>query len=221
MVDLTELDGVGAARRGYLQEAGYDDFESIAEADHEELAEDIDVPEDTALELVVQSQNLVAEEDDDVEEEEEMQTISDELEDLTEDEDDDDEDVSEDGDVEKVVEDEDTGPGVQTEDGIRFTVTFEGGLSHDTFFDAVMRQRLDMYKRNITGVEAFDHALEEMRHDAGNSITLTMNPFQLNNLHNSVKQRMISYKGNNLIDEMDALDDIMEQIEEVREEHVR
>jgi len=59
MAELEDLDGVGPTRAERLSEAGYGDMEALAAADHEELAEEADVPEDTALEFVVQAQNVV------------------------------------------------------------------------------------------------------------------------------------------------------------------
>jgi hypothetical protein len=236
-VDLTELDGVGPARSGDLEEAGYDDFETIADADHEALAEEAEIPEDTALDFVVQSQNIVAEEDAEVEEsqpvteevaeaveeaedeeveaEEAVEELPDEEEFEEEFEEDDAEaDDDEPESASETVEDE--GP---TEYG--FSVTFESGLEYDTFFDAVMSQRSTMLQSNRTGTEAFDHALEQMRNGGMDEpVELEMTEAELNNLHNSVRQTTISYKGDNLIDHMDALNNILDQVNEARDEHL-
>jgi predicted RecB family nuclease len=221
MVDLTELNGVGPARSGYLEEAGYEDFETIADADNEQLAEDVDIPEDTALELIVQSQNIVAEQEAEVTSsgsqpttisEELDEELEEEVEDLEEEVEDLEEEVEEE--VEEEAEPEDDGP-------ITFEIEFEQSLSYDTFFDSVMQQRMTMYQTNRTGVEAFNYALGQMRNNTVDEpVTLELTEDQLNDLHNSVRQKIIDYKGNNLIDHMDALKQIMTQIEEVRSEHL-
>lgn len=219
MVDFTELDGVGPARSDYLEEAGYDTFEAVAEADNEVLAEDVDIPEDTALELVVQSQNIVAEQEAEVEERE-PDTITDEIEEAQPDEQDSEEEpapVSEedsDSDAETVEEEDEDAE-------IVFSIAFTDSLEYDTFFDSVMAQRMTMYRTNRTGVEAFDHALDQMRDgSAEEPVEMSLEEDQLNDLHNSVRQKIIAYKGDNLIDHMDALKSVMTQIEEVRSEHL-
>lgn len=233
MVDLTELDGVGPARSEDLAEAGYDDFETLADADPEALAEEAEIPEDTALDFVVQSQNLVAEQEAEVEEDE-PESITEEVEEAVEAEEaveelpdeeefaeelEEDDEITEDepeseGDDSEVVEDE--GPAEY-----EFEVEFESGLEYDTFFDAVMSQRSTMLQSNRTGTEAFDQALEQMRTGGmSEPVELSMTAEQLNDLHNSVRQTTISYKGNNLIDHMDALNSILDQINETRDEHL-
>lgn len=200
--DLTELNGVGPARSDYLAEAGYETFEEIGDADNEQLAEDVDIPEDTALELIVQSQNMAAEQDAEVETEA-PKSVTEEVEEAI-DEGEDDPDESEDG-----------------PDEYNFTITFGSGLAYDTFFDAAMSQRSKMLQSNRSGADAFDHALEQMRNGGMDEpVELEMNEEQLNNLHNSVRQTTISYKGNNLIDHMDALNNVLDQINEVRDEHL-
>lgn len=214
MVDLTELNGVGPARSDYLTEAGYEDFETIAEADNEQLADDVDIPEDTALELIVQSQNIVAEREAEVEEDE-PDTISDELEKEIEEEVE--EDVEEEVEaVEEVEEVEEDGSGP-----ITFEIEFSAALEYDTFFDSVMQQRMKMYRSNRTGVEAFDEAIGQMRSGSDDEpVKMNMTEAQLNDLHNSVHRMIIDYKGDNLIDHMDALKQVMSQIEAVRSEHL-
>ena len=230
MVDLTELNGVGPARSESLEEAGYDDFETLADADAEQLAEDAEITEDKALDFIVQSQNIVAEEEAEVEESkpvteevaeaveesEDEEDVEVEEETITVDRDEGESDDAED-EPEPEAEPEDDGPDV-----IEFELTFDEELEFDTFFDAVMGQRATMLRSNRDGVDAFDHALDQMRASSGvgATIELEMEEGQLNDLHNCVRQKMIAYKGDNLIDHMDALKAVLNDINDVRDEHL-
>jgi hypothetical protein len=227
MVDLTELDGVGPARSESLEEAGYEDFASLAEADPEALAEDAEITEDKALDFIVQSQNIVAEQDAEVEE---SKPVTQEVADAVEEAEDEEDEVEVEEDTISVKEGEDkdeaeSEPEPEPEDNgpevIEFELTFEEALEYDTFFDAVMSQRATMLRTNRDGADAFDHALEQMRgKEVGDSVELEMTEPQLNGLHNSVREMTVSYKGDNLIDHMDALKRVLNRINEVRSEHL-
>jgi hypothetical protein len=224
MVDLTELDGVAEGRAENLQEAGYESVEDLVDADPEEIAEEVNyLPEDTALNLIVQSQNLIAEEEAEVEEDEPT-SVTEEVADAVEEEpevEEEEETVEED--TEDSDEEEEETIEEDSEDGpIAFELTFEEALAYDTFFDAVMGQRSSMLQSNRDGVDVFDHALDQMRQSAGADATveLEMTEAQLNDLHNSVRQTMIAYKGDNLIDHMDALQRVLSDINDVRDEHL-
>lgn len=232
--DLTELDGVAEGRAENLTEAGYESVEDLVDADAGEISEEVSyLPEDTALELIVQAQNIVAEEDAEVEES--QPSITEEVEEAVEEETSDDEESEPDPITEEDVAE---GEGVPLSEEEReeqesenepepedeefdFSIAFETGLEYDTFFDAVMGQRSKMLRSNRSGVEAFDHALEQMR-DGGmdEPVELTMTEQELNDLHNSVRQTTIEYKGDNLIDHMDALNSVLADINEVRDEYL-
>lgn len=241
MVELTELDGVAEGRAENLTEAGYESVEDLVDADPEEVADEVSyLPEDTALELVVQAQNITAEEDAEVEE---SQPVTEEVAEAVEEADDSDEaeealeelpdeeefeEEFEDDEVDEADEQDDADSGEPesasetTPDEIAFELTFDEELEYDTFFDAVMGQRATMLRSNRSGVDAFDHALDQMRASkgVGATIELTMEEGQLNDLHNCVRQTMIAYKGDNLIGHMDALQEVLNDINEVRDEHL-
>jgi hypothetical protein len=223
MVDLTELDGVGPARSGYLEEAGYDDFQNIADADPEKLAEEVEMPEDTALELVVQSQNIVAEDESDGVTESEPDSITQEVEESleaqVEEEADEVEEELEEPDVEESEVEPSEDPVDAGPEEYEFTISFESGLQYDTFFDSVMAQRSKMLRSNRDGVDAFDHALEQMR-QGSDEVTLQMTEAQLNDLHNCVRQKTVDYKGDNLIEHMDELKQVLNQVNEARNEYL-
>ena len=218
MVELTDLNGVAEGRAENLTEAGYESVEDLVDADAATVAESVNyLPEDTALELIVQAGNIVAEEESDGVVEDEP-SITEEVEEAVEDvEEESEEEVDElEEEVEELEEESEPEP-----DTIDFAITFDEGLEYDTFFDAVMEQRSSMLRTNRSGVEAFDHALEQMRDGGINSpVELSLEKQQLNDLHNCVRQKKISYKGDNLIDHMDALQEVMNQIDDVREEYL-
>jgi hypothetical protein len=200
------------------------------------------LPEDTALELVVQAENIIEEEKAEVVEDEPA-TITEEVEEAVDEatsnsgqadgsetssnyetistngsEDSGEPDSASDNEeeVEEDSLDEDDGPRT-----IAFQISFESGLEYDTFFDAVMGQRATMLRTNRTGVETFEHALKQMRNGGMvEPVELSMTEAQLNGLHNSVREKIIDYKGDNLIDHMDALQQVMNQIDDVRSEEL-
>lgn len=59
MAELNDIDGLGPARSESLEDAGYESLEDLAEADSQSVADEANVPEDTALSFIVQAQNRV------------------------------------------------------------------------------------------------------------------------------------------------------------------
>lgn len=229
MDDLTDLDGVATGRADNLAEAGYETIADLAEADAETVAENVNyLPEDTALDLIVQSQNIVAEDEADIEE---SQPVTEEVADAIDGSGSGEEvNVSESGEAdpeatpETIDEEESEDEEEELEDVVEsyeFEVEFNAALEYDTFFDAVMAQRSKMLRTNRSGVEAFDHALDQMREGGTDEpVSLSMTENQLNDLHNSVRQKSVEYKGDNLIDHMDALNSVLNQINEARDDHL-
>jgi len=216
-MDLTDLDGVGPARSESLAEAGYASVEAVAEADPDVLADDADVPDDTALDFVVQAQNLVegdASEDaeDDAEESEESDgPLPGEL--AQEDSVDTDADESED---EAEAEESDE---VEEEPVYELTVN----LRTDTHYDAYMTALLNAYERRSGShqptLDAIATVLDDARYNNG-EVTHELTAFELNSMHAAVSQQVTDYKGQNMIDHMDAMRDLLEQVNEVREEEL-
>lgn len=196
--DFEELTGVGPARSERLEEAGYQDFEEVAESDPEVLAEEIDVTGDRALELVVQTTNLVGERDAEVDESPEG-TVS--------------EQVGSDGGVEEGV---DTSPVSRDGEDITFTIEFESPEAYDSFYQTLLEQRLANQRSNRDS-DDFEQVLSQLRAGSPHSgVELSLSEGQLNELHNSVRQNIIEYKGGSLIEYMEALQSVMDQIEVVR-----
>lgn len=222
-MELTDIKGIGPARSESMQEAGYGSVKSVAEVDdHEDFAEAIDVPADTALEFIVQAENMVEEAAAEVESSE-PGTISEQIDEATEEQDSDEEDESQEVEVAEEEEEpaiaakEDEGP----PDEIDFSIEFETDLEFDVFFDATMEEKMSIIRANRTGVEEYEHVLEQMRYGSPEqAVDFTLTPSELNNLHNTVRQKSIDYKGKNLIDHMDAMKRILTRIDEVRSEHL-
>lgn len=222
MSDLTELDGVGPTRSERLEEEGYQEVTDVASADHEDLAEDIDVPEDTALEFVVQAQNLIQvpetiEEEDEPENTEfdlEPKDVSDEV-DETEDEEEEvveaEEDSLSDEEIEEVVEEE-------IEEEYSVTLSFNERLEYDTFHDAVMSRWQDVYTSRQGAADALRKCLDGL--DSHDSVSYELTESELNELHSAVSQQTTRYQGDNLIDQMDALNRVQEELDEQRREHL-
>jgi hypothetical protein len=209
MVDLTEIKGVGPARSDSLNEAGYEDFSSLADTDPAELAADADIPEDTALDFIVQSQNILAEREASITE---SRSVTEQVEAATE---------EPEPEPEPEVEEEPEPEPEPEPELIEFSLSFEDGLEYDTFYYALMQQRMSILRTNRTGIEPFNHCLDELRGAAaGESISLSLERDGLNNLHNAVRSTITSYKGDNLIDHMDALKRVLVQINDVRDEHL-
>ena len=211
---LTDLDGVGPARRNSLQDEGYEDFESIAEADHEVLAEEVDIPEDTALEFVVQAQNLVAS-DDSEESENDSEEAQDDAEEVSE------EDGPLPGDLPDSSEngDEDTSEKYSDESGDEvYELVID--LETDVHYDAYIMALLSAYERRHNShqptLDAINEVLDDARYNTG-EVSHELTPFELNSMHAAVSQQVTEYKGQNMIAHMEAMRDVLEQVNEVRE----
>lgn len=227
MVELQDLSGVGESREENLREEGYETPADLAEADPDELADSVNyLPDDTALELVVQAQNIV--EEDEAEVTEETPSVTEEVEEALGAE----EALEESPDGEDLVEEfaaepapdeeEEPAPDEEATDTIVFELTFDTALEYDTFFDSVMAQRVTMLRTNRDGISVFDSVLDQMRSGKGvdSVVELEMEEGELNNLHSCVRETMVGYKGNNLIDHMDALKSVLNDINDVRNEHL-
>jgi predicted RecB family nuclease len=211
--DLQEIDGVGPAREERLIDAGYETYEDLAEADHEVLADEIQrLPEDSALDVVVQAQNLAdlqdaeVEEGPDVEEEPTEEEIEEELDDLEEE-------------LDEELNEEEGEPADGGEDTLELTLSFGSSHEYDTFYHTLIEQRCALKRTNRSGVESYERMLESMRKTADDGeFTVAVNEDELNEIHNAVLEQRISYQGENLIDYMDALRAVEESINDVREE---
>lgn len=213
--DFTEIDGVGPAREEKLNDAGYETYDELAEADYEELADEIQrFPEDSALEVVVQAQNLADLQEAEVEADDDG---DDESEELTDEEVE--EELNELEDVVEEVEEED-----ENEDGeelYEVSIDLEVGDEYDTLYHTIIEQRCTLERTNRKGVETYGTLLSELRTTAdGEEVVFTLTADELNNLHNAVLEQRMDYQGDNLIDYMDALRRVENKINNSREKYL-
>lgn len=221
MVDaeLTDLDGIGPARSDSLAEAGYPDVETLAEADHEALAEEVEISEDQAVGFVVQAENAVAEAEAEVEEAE-PESVTEEIESELEEDEADEETVPET--LDEAEDDSEDEPEPEPEDEVySFTLEPETALQYDVLFAAVMRGKETMLQANRTNTQLFDDLLDQMRSaDVGDTIELEADADGLNGLHNHVRKLAVEYQGNNLIDHMNAMKAVQNQVNDVRRDRL-
>jgi len=222
--DLQEIDGVGPSREDDLNEAGYETYSDLAEADHEELAEEINrLSEDKALSLVVQGQNLADLEEADVEESEAEDGSEDEEVEEVEPEEalnelpDENELEEELNDLEEDLEEEESEPEEEEETSYEVLLDFEGTNEYDTFYHTLIEERCALRRTNRTGVDTYDNLLASMRAiDVDGEFTVEMTADELNDLHNAVMEQRYDYQGENLIDYMDALRAVETDLNEIR-----
>lgn len=208
MTDFTEIDGVGPSRAEDLDER-FDSFEELAEADHEELAEMLPmVSQDSALDFVVQAQNIVSGGEDDAEGE-----TSDEDEESTE-------DVSP-ADVSDMAEagesDEESSEPESSEDE-SFDETVEmTDLEQDLVVAAVVGDVANVYNSNPPRKAAGMKLLEQLRTQDGGEVTFDgITRMELNTLHSAVRQLKNEFQGRNIIEYMDALANVERRVNEIR-----
>lgn len=205
MTDFEELDGVGPARSDSIVDAGYESMDELANADHDSLAEEIGVPEDTALEFVVQAQNVV---EDDEDASADAEDDSDEADPLPADLAEPDESGAADS------EEDDTD---ESDEYYELVVDLDTDLHYDVYMDALLNAYERRYGSHQPKIDATAKVLDDARYNSG-EVSHELTEYELNNLHAAVTQQEKDYKGNNMIDHMDAMLDIVDQVNEVRNE---
>jgi len=267
MVELTDLDGVASGRAENLQEAGYESVEDVAAADAEVMGEVVNyLPQDTALSLIVQAQDMIEEaEEDDASEESALDGDGSITEEISEAADETSEAIEEEGEalspdealeeldeeldeelkeeVESVVEEVDVEaleeeldeleeevepepassdePEPEPSGDIVFELTLETPMQYDTLYDCVMDQRATLIRTNRDGVDAFSEVLDIVRQASyGETVELSMDEGTLNDFHNAVRKKGVEYKGDNLIEHMDAINKVLNQVNTAREENL-
>lgn len=217
--DLEEIDGVGPARSDSMDEMGYSTYADLAQVDNEQLAEDIpNLSEDRALEIIVQAQNLAELEEAEVSESDEGEE-TDESDSEPVDAGFDDSPSAEDeidSDADESVSDEsDDYP-----ESVEVDVSFDNETQYDTFFNAVFETR-NNYIRTNRGeqVESFERVLDSTRDTTPESgISVEMEPQELHDLHNEIKQQVMDYRGKGMMEQHDELQNVLNAVDEVREE---
>lgn len=222
MSDVTDIDGIGPSRAETLAENGYETVGDVADADPDELVEIDGVSEERALEFVVEAGNLREDDGDESDESEGDEfdltpaEVSDEVEEA-EDSSDDVESASDDGDEESPTDDEET---AEDESGPPYSVevTFDSKLQFHTFHSAVMRHHERHFSGNQPVADAMQKVLDEL--DSFESLSVELTEEELNALHSAITQQRTSYKGNNLIEHMDAMQVVLETVNDDRREYL-
>lgn len=223
MVNVTDIKGVGPSKAENLEEEGYESVEDIAQADPDNLSEISGISEDRALEYMVSAGDLLdAESQDDSEQGEEA---SDEF-DLTPDEVGEELESEEDGLPEVEVVEDDEGDSGESPDesedaedepeSYTVSVDFNTRMQYHTFHAAIMRYHETQYTSNQPKADAMQMVLDGL--ESGDGVEYEVSEEEFNTLHTAVKQCRTDYQGNNLIDHMDALNEVEEQINDQRRE---
>lgn len=220
--DFQAIDGVGPAREEHFVDEGYEAYADLAEADPSVLSEQIDnLPEDSALEIVVQAQNLTdlgeaeVEENPEVEETETITESSDGTEVVMDVEGDEGEDVEEDVESQSASESE-TETETETH-SLKLTIASEG--QYDAMYDTLLSYRQTLIGRNSDEVERYTDYIDELR-DAVVEDTLEyeMTAEEINSLHNAIRQKRLDYQGANLHDQLAPARELETKFNNQREE---
>ena len=208
--DLTELDGVAETRQEKLNDSGYETYADLAEGDPAKISDSINrLTEDAALDLVVQSQNMVELEEAEVSSsEDETNEVVEAAEEVIEETVDKEEES-----VEENVENSESGAETYTVE-----LLFEDSLEYDTFYHTLIEERCDLKRTHRSGLETYEKMLSSMRGATVNEeFSVEMTEDELNDLHNAILEQRISYQGENLIDYMDALRRVENKVNAIRE----
>lgn len=205
-VDFTNVNGVGGTLNERLHDNGYEDYEDVLEADTDELTELKSVTEDRAMALLVYAEDQHSESEDSEDSTEEAGEAEE-----VEEEDVDSETVEETEDVEAhPTEDESQD---SSEEG--YSISFNPSpRQREILTMALMEQLTELKSRNRARADATDDLLVELRD--GYDITVTEE--ELNAFYSALRKRRKKYKGNNHVDLMNQTGELLDRVQEVREE---
>jgi hypothetical protein len=223
--NFQKIDGVGQAREESLISGGYEEFEDLAQADASELSNTISrLPEDSALEMIVQAQNLTELENASVTEnpsietgtETENNTTSDEQITVSETRSEETGMTSEESN-ETVTEN--TNTSIDSQNDYTITISIESDRQYDALYDTLISYRQKLIRTNRQGVSRADEYLDKLRSASVDSvIELSVSEDELNSLHNIVKQNRVSYQGKNYSEQLRGIREIEDEINNQRRE---
>jgi len=208
MVELEDINGVGASRAEDLREMGYESVEDVSKANPEDLTALSRVAEDKAIEMVVDAENILEDEEDDDEDTEDDDgtiTLDEEL--YTE------EMVEEERPSEEVAEVVEEEPAEER----LFELSLDlDSLEHEVLIAALIEAYTNLRSRNVSRSDACHSVLVKLR----DSFTLSLTEDELNAMHAAMRQRRLSYQGNNHVDMMTTARGIEDRISALREEEL-
>jgi len=210
MADFKKLDGVGPSRYEQLDER-FGSFEALANADYEELAEEIDrLSEDKALDIIVQAQNEVGRMEEEAEDDEDDDLSPEEVSELAEEVDTADESDGVEGDDGTVEEDDESAETVDLELEL-------SPLQYDLTVAALVGDIATVYNSNPPRYEAGMDLLESLREKSDGSVTIEgVDRMQMNTLHAALRQLKNQYRGENIIEFMDELAEVEQAVDRQR-----
>lgn len=201
--DFTELDNVGPAREEKFTELGYDEYTDLAEVEPATLADEVSrLPEDSALEIIVQAQNLAELETAEVEEN--PDSDPDPSETVTVDGEDDSGTVESDtvNVTEKVVEADETVVGESGDDGEdvhELRLEIETVNEYHAMYACLLSYRRKLIGTNQSGVGQAEDVLEQLQESVvGDELVVSMEASGINDLHNALLQYRLDCQGKNM-----------------------
>jgi len=230
MSDLQEIDGVGPAREEALKENGFETYADLSDADPEVLSEEVDtgLPEDSALEIVVQAQNLADLQEAEVEENPSSEENESDTETETEvkventyetgtvESTETDESLTEE-DVEEVVDE--VFDKEDEEEVHDIELTLETGYQYDALYDSLLQHRKTLIGTNRSGVEETTERLAAVRETVvGETVTFTLTDNEINDLHSVISRQRLDYQSKNLKDQLAGARDIETEFNNQRRE---
>lgn len=97
------------------------------------------------------------------------------------------------------------------------SVELEDDVHHDAYLMALLNHRKRQHRGHAPSREAIDVALDDARYNDG-TVEHELTETELNELHAAVSQQVNEFKGSNMLDHMNAAQDVKEQVNEVRED---
>lgn len=229
MPSITDVKGVSDSRADDLEDAGYSSVDDIATADADALSEISGIGSSTADDLIDSAQELLQAEHgvetDDTEDTDETDGEDDvTIEDLEEINDEEPDGYDEPRDEDEVTaEDDDEEP--EEVDASPDLYDVEISLDSDEAYDYLILALVELKERRVSASHAqsqiAEGLLEEFRPLGGaGEVAISMDSEELNTLHSAVKQVTTRYQGNNDVDAFDALNDVLDQIQDARAEYL-
>lgn len=225
--DFQKIDGVGQAREESLIDKGYREFEDLAQADASELSNNISrLPEDSALEMIVQAQNLTELENASVTENPSIETGT---ESESENNSNNDEQITvsetrsqETGTTSTESENtmtESTSTSTDSENTYTVIISINSDRQYDALYDTLISYRQKLIRTNREGVSRADTYLDKLRVASVDSvIELSLSEDELNSLHNIIKQNRVNYQGKNYSEQLRGIREIEDEINTQRRE---
>jgi len=203
--NFQEIDGVGPSREEDLTDAGYESYSDLGEADAATLEEDIPrLSGDTALEIIVQAQNLAGLDEAEPEANPEV------------------EEPEPSGDTEEPEPEPEPEP-ESSEVPEQYTAEIEIATpeEYDALYDALLQHRQTLIGTNRPGIDRATAYIDQLRAaTVGDTLTFELTADELNGLHSSVMQHRLYYQGRNLREQLEALRRIENKINGIREENL-